>query len=161
MHQTKTNFKKSDLKKVGLAASGTTYTFHYLDLATTGAIDFGSGDTANVTIGKGLAVGKSGTLTLDVLEGGAVKLHGEKANVTLAAGANSLDLPLKQVDSTVPAEAALTLNLSIQPDTPVPTPAPAPAPTPAPAPAPGGDGFPTTWDAKSFLGNSQWTVSAQ
>lgn len=138
------------------ASSSSTYKFSYRDVSSAGAIDFGDGDTASLTIAKGLPVGQTGKITFDVLEGSVVKLHGEKDNVVLAAGANSLDIDLVRTDT--PTSASLTVNLKVDPD-PNPNPGPSPAPDPV-TPDDSSKGVPTAWDLKSCLGNSEWNVVA-
>lgn len=141
-------FAKADLAASGVSTAALTYDFSYLSVQTNGAIDFEGKDTADVEIAPSLPVGQGGKLTLDLKEGGVVKLHGEKADVTLAAGENELDLELVPVDAPA-STAKLKLKLKI-----------AQRPQPQPQPQPDGTQIPAGWDGKTFRGNASWDLSA-
>ena len=132
-------FEKAALVAQGISVDNLVYRFKYLTVATTGPIDFHGGDSAEVVIAPALPVGVKGTITLEVGQGADTKLKGEKADVTLAAGDNALEIELRPTGGA-PANAKLKLTVKIG----------------APLPDPGE--LPASWDGRFFLGNARWQV---
>ena len=146
------------------------YKFSYLTVTQAQPITFTAG-TAQIKI-QGLPASQAGTVVLDIYEGTTLKLHGEKANVTLGVGVNNniqLNLaPPTGTGGVNPGGGAGTTDLTI--DVTLDNGTGTNPGTGSVVPGSGGSGTnPGTgtgsivdpiagWDGKSFLGNAKWTI---
>jgi len=159
----------SSLEKYRIDLNNARYKFTYLEVAKEDALTFTNG-TATITI-PGLPPNREGTVSLEVLEGGTLKLRGSQPNVKLSATtANNLSITLQPVDGSnpnpivVPMTTSVTILVRVEGDqgldpiaTPIPSPGPQPIVTPIPTPVPI-DPQLGSWDGRTDRGNDRWTI---
>lgn len=126
-------FEEASLRSTfQVATESLSYRFQYIDIVRQGPLTFING-SAEIKI-QGLPVGKSGLLKLEIYEASKLAIIGEKANVTLQAGANSEKLVLSKVDENSRGGISIDLKLdnirSLIDGTPLPPTPPSPGPTP-------------------------------
>ena len=103
-------FEEASLRSTfQVATESLSYRFQYIDIVRQGPLTFING-SAEIKI-QGLPVGKSGLLKLEIYEASKLAIIGEKANVTLQAGANSEKLVLSKVDENSRGGISIDLKL--------------------------------------------------
>jgi hypothetical protein len=155
------------------AADQLKYEFKYLTYKSSGELKF-AGGKATLTF-KGLPADKSGTASLDILQGVEKKMHGETPNVTLVKGKNTpIKMTLTAVNGGGNGGAGGTGDLSV--DISVNgggSGGSSGGDTSGDDSSSGDDGASTGgsgtgtgtgvdpiagWDGKSFKGNARWTI---
>lgn len=119
------SFLESELRQADptfSVAEGVSYSFAYLNVNRTGSIVFQNG-SGTISLAN-LPTGRSGEITLVLLQNNVKRFEGKSAAITLQAGANTAKIQMNAVQTPNPGPG------------PNPNPGPGPNPNPGPGPNP-------------------------